>query len=166
MTFVVETGTGSATANSYCTELFADTYHEDAGNTDWNLITNKEAALIKATRYMVQVYRALWSGYRYVATQALDWPRGGVYLNDYAEEISIASNVVPLEIQQACAELALKTYTEGELLTDAEQKIIMEMIGPITTKYSDTSTTSHKQYSAIDALLKPYIKSSYGVVIR
>lgn len=166
MSFVVETGTGSSTANSYCTEAFADDYHEDAGNADWNLVTNKEAALVKATRYMSQVYRSLWQGYRYVDTQSLDWPRGGVYLNDYSEELSIPSTIIPSEIKQACAELALKTYSEDELLTDEEQKVTMEMIGSITIKYSDTSSTPHKQYTSINALLRPYLKSTYGAVIR
>jgi hypothetical protein len=166
MALVVEDGTGKIDSESYISVADATTYHAARANSDWLLITDKEAALRKATDYMIQVYRSLWQGYRAVTDQALDWPRLSVYHNEYLEEIQIASNIIPIEVKNACAELALKTYTDEVLLTDEEQKVTMEMIGPITIKYSDNSTTATKKYSSINAMLKPFLKSSGSQVIR
>lgn len=166
MALVVEDGTGKVDSESYISVADATTYHAARNNPDWLLITDKEAALRKATDYMIQVYRSLWQGYRSITAQALDWPRQLVYNNEYPEEIQIASNIVPVEVKNACAELALKTYTDEVLFSDEEQKVIQEIIGPITVKYSDNSTTSTKQYSSINAMLKPFLKTSGSQVIR
>ena len=166
MALVVEDGTGLSNSESYISVTDATSYHAARDNPDWLLITDKEAALRKATDYMIQVYRSLWQGYRSITAQALDWPRQSVYNNEYPEEIAIASNIVPVEIKNACAELALKTYTDEVLLTDEEQKLTQETIGPITVKYSDNSTTSTKQYSSVSAILKPFLKTSGSQVIR
>jgi len=166
MALVVEDGTGKIDSESYISVTDATTYHAERGNSDWLLITDKEAALRKATDYMLQVYRTLWQGYRAVTDQALDWPRQSVYNNEYPEEIVIASNIVPIEIKNACSELALKTYTDGVLFSDEEQKIIQEVFGPITVKYSDNSTISTKKYSSINAMLKPFLRTSGLQVIR
>jgi len=166
MALIVEDGTGLTNSESYCSEEFADLYHENRGNANWNSITDKEAALRKATDYMLQYYRFLWTGYRATSTQALDWPRTSVYLNDYAEEVSVSSTIVPIEVKNACAELALKTYDDEFLLEDNTQKVTQEIIGPITVKYSDNSTTKTKVYNAINSILKPYLKASSMSVIR
>jgi hypothetical protein len=166
MALIIEDGTVVVGAESYCTEAFADIYHENRANSDWNLVIDKEAALRKATDYMIQAYRSSWSGYRADSTQNLDWPRTNVYLNDFAEEVSIASNIVPVEVQNACAELALKTYSETLLVEDITQKVTQEIIGPITVKYSDTSTQSYKYYTAVNSMLKSYLKPSSRGVIR
>jgi len=166
MSLIVEDGTGLSNSESYCSETFADTYHENRGNSDWLLVVDKEAALRKATEYMLQVYRFKWTGYRAVTTQALDWPRSMVYLNDYAEEISVSSTIVPNEVKNACAELALKTYTDPLLLQDTTDNVVKEVIGPITVQYSDSSADKYKAYSAVNSMLRPYFRSTALRVYR
>ena len=166
MSLIVEDGTGLSNSESYCSETFADTYHENRGNSDWLLVVDKEAALRKATEYMLQVYRFKWTGYRAVSTQALDWPRSMVYLNDYAEEVSISSTIVPTEVKNACAELALKTYTDTQLLADMTDNVVKEIIGPITVQYSDSSADKYKSYSAVNSMLRPYFRSTALRVYR
>ena len=106
-TFVVETGTGSSTANSYCSLATADAYHDNYGNpatwTDASTAT-KEAALRQATRALDLRYGGRWSGFRYSTAQALDWPR--TYAYDSAGN-EIASDVIPVRLQQATAAMAL-----------------------------------------------------------
>jgi len=166
MALIVEDGTGLVNSESYISVADATTYHANRANSDWLLITDKEAALRKATEYMLQVYRFNWTGYRAVTTQALDWPRSMVYLNDYAEEISVSSTIVPNEVKNACAELALKTYTDPLLLQDTTDNVVKEVIGPITVQYSDSSADKYKSYSAVNSMLRPYFRSTALRVYR
>ncbi|MCA3009805.1 MAG: hypothetical protein INH34_15635 [Phycisphaerales bacterium] len=103
---VAETGSGLSTATSYCTIAFANAYLTNYGTpAAWTAATNatKETALMAATRALDVRYGGRWVGYRYSTTQALDWPRDYAY--DAAGEL-IASDVVPLRVQQATAVLA------------------------------------------------------------
>jgi hypothetical protein len=104
---VVETGTASATATAYCSLAFANAYHASYGNPSaWSSATvaTREAAIREATMALDLRYGGRWVGYRYSTTQALDWPRDYAY--DAAGEL-IASDVVPLRVQQATAAMAL-----------------------------------------------------------
>ncbi len=169
MTLVVETGTGSSTSESYISVADSIIYHNNRGNTNWNLITTEqqEQALRRSTDYMEQLFRADWKGYRKYATQSLSWPRFGVYGEpvlfgnpDLAYPLLISDTIVPIEVQRACAELALRA-SAGELYPDVSEKIIQETIGPISTKYASNSPST-PQYKAINAMLSPYLKSIPG----
>lgn len=126
MAFTVEDGTIVASANSYLSVEAADTYHTDRGNTTWTDATTaaKQAALIKATDYLVQTYRTRWKGIRVDTDQTLDWPRAGVLIEDYFEPQSgprpalfpgltfvLGDDVVPEEVKKSTAELALIALT-------------------------------------------------------
>jgi len=105
--FVVETGSALATANSYCTVEYATTYHETYGNpSNWTAATqaDHEDALRQATMALDFRYGGRWSGYRYSSAQGLDWPR--TYAVDSAGN-TIDSDEVPVRLQQATAMLAL-----------------------------------------------------------
>jgi hypothetical protein len=152
---IVEDGSIVTDAESYCTLAFANTYHANRGNTAWDAlddIDDKEPALRKATEYMGQVYRLKWLGLRADDDQALDWPRIGVVTGD---EITIDDDVVPLEVQRACAELALKAAS-GALLSDLTQQKVMVKIGSITSQY-DPYSPQYKRYPAIDGMLSAYL---------
>ncbi|MFN9843789.1 MAG: DnaT-like ssDNA-binding protein [Pseudomonadota bacterium] len=117
-TFVVETGTGSSTANSYCSVATADAYHDNYGNpATWTgaSTATKEAALRQATRALDLRYGDLWSGFRKTAAQALDWPRE--YASDSTGE-TVSDDSVPLRVQQAAALMALY-HVQGETLLPA-----------------------------------------------
>lgn len=166
MSLITEDGTIVANAESYCTVAFADDYHSKRGNTAWDALDDtddKEPALRKATEYMLQVYRARWNGARVSADQLLDWPRSGVVIDSASGfyvgfENSIDSDIVPLEVKRACAELALKAST-ATLLDDQTQSVLVETIGPISTTY-DKSSPQATRYKAIDAMLRPYLSGS------
>jgi hypothetical protein len=172
MALITEDGTVVAGAESYITVAAADTYHSNRGNTNWAALTtlNKEIDLRKATDYMVQMYRAKWQGYRHSATQTLDWPRDYVYLEPFivgavgAYPYLVANNIVPVEVQRACAELALKSST-AELLADLTQQKASVTVGPISTTY-DSSSPQFKRYTAIDAMLSPYFGNDAGKAVR
>ena len=118
--FVVETGTGSATANSYCSEATATAYHETYGNPDpWLAATpfDHQDALRQATRALDFRYGSYWSGIRVGSTQALDWPRAYAY--DAAGN-PIAATTIPARLQQATAILALM-HIQGENIMPSTQ---------------------------------------------
>lgn len=157
MAIPVEDGTGLHDSETYISVSGADTYHLARGTAVWDGMTqgDKEKALRRATDYMIAEYRTKWLGKRSSTVQALDWPRSGVILADVG---LYPSDVVPKEVQRACAELAARAAT-GELLDDEEAKIIEEAIGPIVTKY-DQSSTSRKKYPIIDSTLRPFLFGS------
>jgi hypothetical protein len=66
MTLTVEDGTGKADAESYISVADADTYFTARNNATWAALStsDKEAALRKATDYMLQAYRVRWAGMR------------------------------------------------------------------------------------------------------
>lgn len=166
MAIVVETGSGSATGESYISVTDADTYHSDRGNTSWATLTTavKEQNLRKATEYMLQQYRNRWKGVRMTSTQALDWPRAYVYLEAVVTGANqefpnlVADNIVPTEVKRACAELALKSYS-AELLSDTERATIREKVDVIEVEY-DKYATQEKKYTAIEYMLRPYFNES------
>jgi hypothetical protein len=116
---------------------------------------------------MVQVYRNRWKGVRMLAVQALDWPRGYVYLEPVITGANmeypnlVANNIVPIDVQRACAELALKA-SAGELLADTTQQAIRKKVEGIEIEY-DKYSPQNKQYQAIDALLHPYMLNSGAI---
>lgn len=169
MPLIVENGTIVAGAESYISAAGADTYHGNFGNTAWALLDTptKEGNLRKATAYLQQAYRFRWKGTRAGTSQALDWPRFGVYVEDVAFAglpYYVGTNVVPVEVQQACAELALKALA-GPLAPDLERATAMEKVGSIQVEYVPGGP-QYTRYRAIDLMLRPYLDQSGVKLVR
>ena len=167
MSLVTETGTGDSTAESLCSVAFADALHSDRGNTAWAALTTavKEQSLRKATDYMAQAYGSRWAGYRMTATQALEWPRSYVpRIPSMTGDLYYADDAVPVEVQRACAELALRAAS-GDLLADLTQGVVSEQIGSIVTTY-DKFSPQTVRYASVDALLRPYLLAAGVKVVR
>ncbi len=143
MALVVEDGTGLANAESYISEADADTYiteHLRDGNTyrtAWVAASsaNKEIALRQATDWLDITFAQSWQGQRVNETQALAWPRYGVV--DY-DGFAIDSDVVPVSIQEACAEMAARGVGE-DLFADISSpsgavKRKRSKVGPLETE--------------------------------
>ena len=163
MALVVETGSGSSTAESYITVEAATTYHAAQGNTAWASLasdTVREQLLRKATGYMEQVYRYKWQGTRVLSTQALSWPRHNVVVDTF----EVSYSIVPAEVKNACAELALKASISS-LYADQGQAVVRESIGPIEVEYASGSSST-TQYKSVSAMLKPYFVATGNMGIR
>ncbi|MRW88862.1 hypothetical protein GJ699_02570 [Duganella sp. FT80W] len=173
MGLITETGAGLPNAESYISVADATAYHAGLGNAAWAALasdTLREQALRKATLYMLQTYRSRWKGVRTTSTQALDWPRYDVEVPDvgYGRFVSIlASNVVPAEVRNACAELALRVASGVDLSPDLERTISRETVGPITTEYEGGAAESPR-FKAVDRMLAPYLcgSSNSGRLVR
>lgn len=171
MALIVETGAGLSNAESYASVATADAYHVGRLNAAWALLdaTTKEGCLRKATEYMVGFYRERWKGMRGGLVQALDWPRYNVQLDDvgYGRIAAyVQSNIVPVEVQNACCALALKAST-GELASDLQRTVKEKTVGPLKTVYADGAPEAVR-YRAVDMMLKPYLAGTAvsGVLVR
>ena len=157
MALVTEDGTGKADAESYVSVADATTYHTNMGNaaawTAVGITAVQEAMLRRATNYLRSRYYNMWEGSAVISTQRLDWPRSGVPARDgYG---AIASNSVPAEVKDACAELALKAFS-ADLMPDSSQTVKREKVGPLEVEYDEYSPSS-PAYTAIDAMLAPLL---------
>lgn len=163
MALIVEDGSVVAGAESFASVAFADTYHSNRANASWAALSTavKEASLRKATDYMQQVYRLRWKGTRAGTVQVLDWPRFGVFVEDVAYAgfpYYVGVNVIPAEVQNACAELALKASTAA-LAPDIEREVVHEKIGPLEAEYVP-GAPQYVRYRAIDLMLKIYMNTT------
>jgi hypothetical protein len=159
MALVVETGTASATSESFCSVADALAYFTARDNAVWLALTTaqQEVALRKATDYMEAVYSQRWAGTRTTSTQALSWPRYSVFVNGYVT----SSSAVPRAIVNACSELALRAAA-GELLSDSTQQKTRTKVGDIEVEFDKYSPQS-AQYLAITAMLQPYFELASSV---
>jgi hypothetical protein len=167
MALVVEDGSGLSTAESYISVADATTYHAARANTAWADVADdatREALLRKATDFMVATYRERWAGYRVSTTQALDWPRYEVPFKDATVGGTFPSyydsNEVPVAVQRACAELALRAI-DGDLAPDLDAPVVREKVGPIETEYAVGARQS-TVFRAIEGLLSPFFVSGGG----
>ena len=158
MALITETGTANTASESLCDVATALDYFTSRGNTAWLALstTQQEQALRKATDYMEQIYKLQWQGLRVNNIQALDWPRVGVMANGYY----VLSTIVPIAVQRACAELALRAAA-GDLLADTTQQKTTTKIGDLEVAF-DKYSPKAVQYPAIVALLQPYFDLAAG----
>lgn len=164
MALIVEDGTGRADAESYISVAQADAYHRALGReADWlDLDTgDKEIALRNAAKFMIQIYRARWAGARVRYEQRLDWPRYGVT----ADRFAVPSTIVPVDVQEACAELALRSANGEELLPDLDagsNVVKRDKVGPLETEFFQSTVDARERFASVEAVLMPYFGTAGG----
>ena len=164
MSLIVETGTASSNSEAYASVEFANAYHEAMGNTLWATLQTieKEQALRRAASHLCQVYRMQWKGVRVNFTQALDWPRYNVERADLGVYNVVDPATVPIEVQQANAELAMNASTE-DLYPAASQNVLSKEVGPIKVVY-DANSPQGKKYPKISAMLQSLLDNGASSV--
>jgi len=177
MSLITEDGTGLINSESYVSVTDCATYFSNRGITNWATITTaqQEQALRRATDYMTQAYRSKWKGRRVLITQALDWPRVGVVLDDFGGSqgqnnfgsyglFQVLYTIVPIPVVNACCELAFRAAA-GELAPDLDRETVSETVGSIKTEYRP-GAVEHIRYRSIDLMLKPYLVGSGAQLVR
>lgn len=125
---------GGPNSNSFVTVAEADTYFAQHPFDDhWtNLhVADKEAYLIMATRTLSGL---CWTGIGASATQALPWPRIGMYaVTGYA----LSSSVLPRQLKEMTFELALKLRVDGQSASSStvDQGLKRAKAGPVEVEY-------------------------------
>uniref|UniRef100_A0A6M3J8A0 Putative structural protein n=1 Tax=viral metagenome TaxID=1070528 RepID=A0A6M3J8A0_9ZZZZ len=166
-TFVVEDGTGLATANAYVSVADADQYHTDHGApAAWTGVDAvKQAAIRLATEYLDARYGSAWKGRRSNEDQALDWPRVDVHDRD---EYLLASDEIPAALAAAAALLALKSLQGDVLLPDVvpggNVKSESKRVGALAKSVEYLGgKTSAKRYVLVDHLIGDLVRSGGAV---
>jgi len=179
-TFVVETGSGSATANSYISVADADQYVENylRNASAWTSLTEaqKQQYLREGTQALDGIYGARWLGYKWSDGQALDWPRQAIVTN---EGWDVNANEIPEAVKRATVELAWRALqdTDGPdadgtraLMPDGTAgdnlKVEDVSVGPLRERkeYFGTKTTVVRMRK-VDLMLRDYIRP-FGQVAR
>ena len=161
MALIVEDGTSKTDADALCSVAFADTYNTSYGLVaTWDAATEavKERAIRLGTQFLDEYYKLLWKGDKASFDQTLTWPRTGA---DDEDDYTIDSDVVPLKIQQAVAELAIRVVNGDDLFTDQDTAGNIEAekvkVGPIeiATEYSG-SGSQESLFTVVDRLVSSY----------
>lgn len=158
MAIVVEDGTGSnANANSYASIETFRAYAKARGETVPSSAVECEALLLKAMDYM----RGLnFKGARATKAQPLDWPRRGVYIDNFP----YSTNELPRQLEQAQCALAIAAQTIDLLPTtpaNTSGPVVEETMGPIKTVYANTGRVRPVPATAsADVLLRSLLKYS------
>lgn len=183
VTLVVETGSSDPNANGYISVSFADTYHDDRGNSAWAPLPadDKARAIIKATDYIDKRFGRQFRGFRSQKAQSLEWPRTGAFDNDsYA---FTSEDIIPRQLQKACSEYALRTIAKSELAPDPTTSgtgaVVMEkeVVGPIETerRYSGSlnrttnsvllSDANIPEYPAADLWIEELLTTGFSTIL-
>ena len=159
---ITETGAGLADAESYASVAAADARCASLGLNAWAALAeaDKEIALRRATLFMA-TYRTRWAGRRVYQQQALDWPRYNMVVDGF----TVPSTSVPLDVVNACIDLAVRAGSGEDLLPDLDtgsNSIKKDKTGPLETEYFQNTTDARERFVAVDALLAPYFGSAGG----
>lgn len=158
--------TGNA-ADGYISVAYADTYHSERGNDDWEAATTaaKEAAIREATLYADVTYRDRFKGQIQSSSQSLEWPRTAV-----TDRSGRNITGIPDAVKWATAELALAALTAR--LDPVEErggriKSLTKKTGPLTTstEYAD-GAPSGRAYDFADKILSSVLVSGGSVLRR
>jgi len=125
-TIVVETGSGSTTANSYASEAELATYASDRGLT----VTGTAAVLL--IRAMDYIESKDFLGTKGTEAQALMWPRYGVMVNNYY----IENNEIPQLLKDAQMETAIAVGAGVDPLDNQARETVKEKVGSLEVEYA------------------------------
>lgn len=134
MALIVEDGSVVSGAESYTSVASADTYIANFLNSStWiaQATADKERFLRRATQYVDNLYGPRWSGIRIESDQLLDWPRANAQVENYLFD----HDAIPLQLEHAVAEVAVRLNDGIALTTDSEDGNITAekvKVGPIT----------------------------------
>ncbi len=127
MTILVEDGTIVSGANSYISTTGLTAYATARGIS---LVSGAETLLIQAMDWLEQ---QSFIGYKQTATQNLQWPRYGVYIDGYYKE----PTSIPQQLINGQCEIALAIDAGNGPLVNLEPAIKREKVGPLETEYMD-----------------------------
>lgn len=166
MAFVLEDGSGLSNSNGYIDEAFFVTYLTDRGRSLIDPLTSVQyitalinSAIVVSSDFLDGKFEFI--GIRKLSTQSMEWPRVSASYQDGRQ-----AEFVPVEVQEAVAELALKQLAE-EIAPDPEYSdtnqpvtFLHQRVGPIEEKTSFVDGGSpilFRQYPFAEQKLKELI---------
>lgn len=144
MTIIVEDGSIVANANSYVTldELVAYAYDRGAVFTgDATILMYKAMDYLESQNLI---------GNRYTRDQSLQWPRDGVYIDNYY----YAPSEIPQLLKNAQMATAIAIGDDADPLSIITPEVKSEKIGKIEVTYKDSSVSASIARTVSAALYK------------
>jgi len=153
----VETGSRSATANSYITVANYKTYRDDRYGTGSNPSNDQITTYIHSA---MSYFESLpFIGLKATEEQALQWPRGGVRIDGYGKN----NDEIPSQVLSALYELTY-AYEAGNAPDGAiARETQTETIGNISVTYKNRSADRVLTPAVTNALRK-LVKSATSIV--
>lgn len=135
---LLDASVAGVASNSYCTVQEANDYHSARlFSSTWTAAATSEKtiSLIMATRTIDA--QMIWAGSVWTDTQALMWPRYGVYKKNQSQWIP--NDEIPVELKWATAEFARQLLAVDRTLdSDVETQGIKSLdAGPISLVFRD-----------------------------
>lgn len=166
MTLIVEDGTIVPNADSYDTTANLVAYASKRGiDLSSETTVNLEVYMIKAMDYL-EAKRDKYKGWKSDSDQSLQWPRGGVYVDN----LLVGSDTIPQELKSAQFELAIETYNGNDLSPTVKPtdsgRVTEDTLHDVTTeKYDVSFIPDVPVFQKAENLLKPLCKAT-GKVIK
>lgn len=166
MALIVETGAIVAGANSYVSLSDCRAYAAARALPLPIADADIEPLLISAMDYL-EGLRARYQGAKASPeTQALQWPRTGVYIDG----VAFSETSIPKELKDAQSRLACEKFAGVDIMpTTTGAFVSEETVGPLTTKYdSSHGSGTQPNISSVDTLLAPLFSQSIagGLALR
>lgn len=154
--FEVETGTGSATATSYCSVATADDWHTmSPSESTWSALTTEQ----KQERLMLGSYlldqRCTWLGSKSVTASRLRWPRAGLLDRD-GNAIDI--DEIPRELAWATAEMA-RQMGSASIAGGTDRTVTSQTTGPVSVTYGDAGRLRRDIPQSVLELVYPFLET-------
>lgn len=158
ITIVQETGTGSASANSYITLSDYEAFLTNRGLSDTTGNEAKKGRIIQSMDWLETLDKR-FKGIKKTNTQALLWPRESVVVNNYA----VSSTIIPQTLKDAQSQLVYDTATTGIYNVNDGKTVLSEKIGPIEIKYAQTVADIQPIFRKVEEMLGILYKTAGGV---
>jgi hypothetical protein len=171
VTLVAEDGSGRPDSNTYAVVTDLKGYASLRCASIPPQTAMLEAALVQAMDALIERSDYLrggrYLGRRVSATQANDWPRIGVWV----ENFPVAPTEIPRQLIYAQCALAIDILSGTDLMPTAQVSdvgpVVSETVGPITTVYANTGRVRRLPANAkADTLLRVLLVNSGLSVVR
>ena len=161
MTLIVENGSKVTGANTYISLADARTRATALGVTISSTDADAESQLIRATLYVDRKYRARYQGYKVDETQALQFPRVYVVVDDYM----IDSDEIPQELIDAQVYAAAELEAGNSFYTNNDGRSVAseQVTGAVSVSYFNTGKRgSQIAFTAVEDTIRPLLASGTG----
>lgn len=165
MALVIENGSLVPGANSFVSVAEVRAFAEARASILSADDSAIEAACIRSVDYL-ETLRGEFKGEKVSGTQALQWPRLGVLIDNF----EISSEEIPAVLKSAQCQLAIESANGLDLMPSGDgREVIREKVDVLETEYAPGSGANPQPaLSKAKALIAPLLRNGSGriVVIR
>lgn len=161
MALVIEDGSLVAGANSFVTVAEVRAFAGARTSTLPVADADVEASCIRAMDY-INAFRDKFKGSKVAATQALQWPRSGAYVDGF----EVAETEIPQVLKSAQCQLAVDAAALDLQPSGDGREVIREKVDVLETEYRPgAGGNPQPALTKARALLEPLLRSGGGLTV-